>query len=473
MYEHGLVYQWSVRKDNHLDLANVSDFLKEKTESIILYELFFRLPPCELDVGLKIIENERDLEALYDYAHEYGKIHVYITHGPQDLALYYVKNMCFYGSGDDVMSRRKIVTKDAVYLTGKGLAHNGKWLVDKGKGIMADERKAGRKTARSKNISIVIEENVNPIFSEDDDSDSVIDMEQMFKGSAELKEMYNGIQILKVGEKYVDAAQLKECLTYYSIANGISLWFYRSLKEQLIARCGMRPKKLKDSEKGEQRKHFKYPSSGRNEGSNRPFKCYSKLMLTESSFQVISLNKEHTCVRNFKYGNLVNYKWIGKHFGHKIRQNPKIKLHEIADLVLKKFKCIVSPAQCRNAKTFALNHGERTTKEHYAMIMSHGCRPVIALDGCFLKKPNVGEILTALELLGEDIDMPTGNGLTLISDQHKAVKDVLPLAEHRQYTGHIYEVLMFDDVDVVSVLFVVEVISLSAVDVILCLTNDV
>ncbi|GJZ55920.1 pentatricopeptide repeat-containing protein, partial [Tanacetum coccineum] len=92
-----------------------------------------------------------------------------------------------------------------------------------------------------------------------------------------------------------------------------------------------------------------------------------------------------------------------------------------------------------------------------------GCRPVIALDGCFLKKPNVGEILTAVErdgnnhiylitweivnvenkdkwswflqLLGEDIDMPTWNGLTLISDQHKGliedVKDVMPLAEHR------------------------------------------
>ncbi|GJT23606.1 pentatricopeptide repeat-containing protein [Tanacetum coccineum] len=72
-----------------------------------------------------------------------------------------------------------------------------------------------------------------------------------------------------------------------------------------------------------------------------------------------------------------------------------------------------------------------------------GCRHVIALDGYFLKKPYVGEILTAVELLGEDIDMPTGNGLKLISDQHKglieAMKDVMPLAEHRQCARHIYE----------------------------------
>nr|GEU67868.1 pentatricopeptide repeat-containing protein [Tanacetum cinerariifolium] len=43
----------------------------------------------------------------------------------------------------------------------------------------------------------------------------------------------------------------------------------------------------------------------------------------------------------------------------------------------------------------------------------------------------------------EDLDLPTGNGLTLMSDQHKglikAVKDVMPYADHRQCARHIYE----------------------------------
>ena len=47
-------------------------------------------------------------------------------------------------------------------------------------------------------------------------------------------------------------------------------------------------------------------------------------MTNENSFQVISLIDEHTCVRHFKYGTLVNYKWIGKHFGTKIRLHPEI-----------------------------------------------------------------------------------------------------------------------------------------------------
>nr|GEU44807.1 reverse transcriptase domain-containing protein [Tanacetum cinerariifolium] len=283
-FKHGLVYQWSVRKDNHLDLAAVEE------------------------------------EAA----------------------------MASKASDDDIC-----VT--SVLDKGKGLADNGKGLVYKGKRIMVNKGKAGRKTARRRNIGLRVV----------------------------LEEMYNGNTNSKSG--YSDKS-----IDYLS-------------EEQLIARCRIRLEKLEDSEKGKQRKHCKYPSGGRNEGSSCPLRCYGKLMLIESSFQVISLNEEHTCVRNFKYGNLVNYMWI------------------------------VTPAQCRNSKTFSLNHDERTIEEHYAIIRSYGKEILDSNDGSIIK----------LELLGEDIDMPTGNGLTLIEDQHKglieAVKDVMPLAEHRQCVRHIYE----------------------------------
>ena len=98
-----------------------------------------------------------------------------------------------------------------------------------------------------------------------------------------------------------------------------------------------------------------------------------------------------------------------------------------------------------------------------------GCRKVICLDGCFLKGIVKGELLAAvgkdannqiypiawavvcvenkenwkwfLELVGEDLRLGTGLGITLMSDQHKglmeAVKEVLPHAEHRQCARHI------------------------------------
>ncbi|GKE13654.1 pentatricopeptide repeat-containing protein, partial [Tanacetum coccineum] len=46
-----------------------------------------------------------------------------------------------------------------------------------------------------------------------------------------------------------------------------------------------------------------------------------------------------------------------------------------------------------------------------------------------------------LELLADDLEISNGFGLTLMSDQHKGlieiVKEVMPLAEHRQCARHI------------------------------------
>ncbi|GJX07497.1 multidrug resistance-associated protein 5 [Tanacetum coccineum] len=98
-------------------------------------------------------------------------------------------------------------------------------------------------------------------------------------------------------------------------------------------------------------------------------------------------------------------------------------------------------------------------------------RKIIALDGCFLKSLNQGEILTTigrdgnnhiypvawvvvnvenkdnwtwfLELLEQDLGSSRGNGLTMMSDQHKGlmevVKDVMPNAKHKQCARHIYK----------------------------------
>nr|GEX41898.1 hypothetical protein [Tanacetum cinerariifolium] len=345
-------------------------------------------------------------------------------------------------------------------------------VVDKGKGKMIDKGNVikSRKSARSWISGIVIEKNLNPSFREDDDSDSDLDMEQIFKGNTDLEEMFNGNkdskneysdksvdylskgkdelislrkrnkhedyidklmhQLRDVDEKYVDVDQLKEYLTYYALENKVSLWFYRSLKDQVIARCGLRPEKLKDNEKEKQRIWNKYPSAGRDDHSNCPFRCYGKTMITEKSSHVISMNEEytcrpgakggqeglaieipgtalHTCVRSFKYGTLVNYKWIGKKFGNKIRQNPQIKLHEIVDLVMKMCKCIVSPSQCRNAKKFSLNEGETTTEDHYAMIRSYGKAILDSIDGSTIKLGNIFEVRNGSEASRVDEQLRT------------------------------------------------------------------
>ncbi|GJV76189.1 hypothetical protein Tco_1507773 [Tanacetum coccineum] len=64
-----------------------------------------------------------------------------------------------------------------------------------------------------------------------------------------------------------------------------------------------------------------------------------------------------------------------------------------------------------------------------------GCRKIIDLDGCFLKSPNQGEILTAIGRDGNNHIYLVAWTVGLI----EAVKDVMPNAEHRQCSRHIYE----------------------------------
>ncbi|GKE82101.1 hypothetical protein Tco_1552101, partial [Tanacetum coccineum] len=64
-----------------------------------------------------------------------------------------------------------------------------------------------------------------------------------------------------------------------------------------------------------------------------------------------------------------------------------------------------------------------------------GCRKIIALDGCFLKSLNQGEILTAIGRDGNNHIYPVAWAVGLI----EPVKDVMPNAEHMQCARHIYK----------------------------------
>ncbi|GJS75670.1 hypothetical protein Tco_0725551 [Tanacetum coccineum] len=228
--------------------------------------------------------------------------------------------------------------------------------------------------------------------------------------------------------------KFKEYLTYYALENGFSLWYERSEEVRVVVKCGQRPPRLSDPEKGKQRKQTKYHSVSSDDLPTCHWRCYARWMNAEKTFQCISLADEHTCFRNFNFGAFVNYKWIAKIFGDKIRANPDIRLCDIADLVMKKYKCKVSPTQCTNAKKYAL------TKFYVCFVgLADGwkarCMKIIALDGCLLKSPNQGEKLTSIGRDENNHIYPVAWAVGLI----EPVKDVMLNAEHRQCARHIYE----------------------------------
>ncbi|GJW41070.1 pentatricopeptide repeat-containing protein [Tanacetum coccineum] len=351
---------------------------------------------------------------------------------------------------------------------------------DNGKGKMIEEDNIVNKVV-DKGKGIVIEENDNRNVMDSDSSDSEVERDQipdysMLYSDSESEYSERSVDYLSEGED--ELIQLRK-------RNSKAKRAPKEFMDDLVK------KMRKCDDDTELTDPFKLVETRVEKYSTHDQDTHWRMKKPKVGEKfVFSLNDEHTCTRDFKFGTLVNYKWIGKHFGNKIRMNPDIKLHEIADMVMKKYKCIVSPCQCRRAKRWALNEGENTMLDHYGYIRSYakailesnvgstvrvgvtvnpddqtyfdrfyvcfnglkegrkkGCKRVIVLDGCFLKKPNVGEILTAigrdgnnhifpvawvvvnvenkdnwswfLELLGEDLELPTGNGLTLMSDQHK------------------------------------------------------
>ena len=68
------------------------------------------------------------------------------------------------------------------------------------------------------------------------------------------------VLLLKVGEKFVDIEQFKECMTYFALANGFFLWFERRSKTKVIAKCRLRLERIKKPELGKQSKFKRYPS---------------------------------------------------------------------------------------------------------------------------------------------------------------------------------------------------------------------
>ncbi|GKA51904.1 hypothetical protein Tco_0745100 [Tanacetum coccineum] len=453
-YDRGVLLNMFVARLNFKEFKRM--IIKE-TNCANLFAMYYRIPDRDLEKGLVKVVNDYDLIHMYDMSKMYSGIELYLDHCDINLSQYLAypdpttvsdgtskKRATPHKRYYNVFTKEEMVSwaekeaeEEAMLRKGKEKTNVG----DKEKKCASEEeliqlrtRKANKSKIRPPLIldmaafastSRATASNKNDVLVEHDDF--IADLMRKLKGDGEdsnLQDPFVGVKETKdkypthdqsthwrmktpkLEEKFVDAAELKDCLTYYALSNGYLIWFVRCSQDVMIVVCGQRPPTLKEPSIGKQRKQF--------------------------------------------------------------RKNPKIKLCDIADLVMKKYKCTITPNQCRSAKIWALSEYEKTREEHYRLLRSYGkelldtnpgstiklgvtntddktyferfyvcfgrlkegfkngCRRVVALDGCFLKSPNQGA----------DLDMPTSQGLTLMSDQHKglieAVKQVMPDDDHRK-----------------------------------------
>ncbi|XP_014519664.1 uncharacterized protein LOC106776700 [Vigna radiata var. radiata] len=290
----------------------------------------------------------------------------------------------------------------------------------------------------------------------------------------------------EVGTIFNDKEDFKEAIRSYAIHTGRDLKFVKNDKCRVRVRCMGGQKKC-------------------------PWVAYCGYLPTRKIWQLRKIVDTHACSRQLNI-KMTNNKWLSHEIDKSLHDNPSIKVQVIRNKTLRKWNTNVSISKARRAKLMATNEREGDFKEQFRRIHDYGhevlrsnpgstvkikvnsdngeaiferiyvclkaCkdnfmsyRPIICLDGCFLKGLYKGELLTAvgrdpndqmlplaytvvevenkdswswfLQLLVEDLGSNEIRGAcTWMSDQQKglvqAIEELLPKKEKRFCIRHLY-----------------------------------
>ncbi|GKA52061.1 60S ribosomal protein L34 [Tanacetum coccineum] len=193
----------------------------------------------------------------------------------------------------------------------------------------------------------------------------------------------------------VDTRALKECLTNYGVANGYQLWYRRNDYQNLMVLCGKK-------RKAEERMQVGVQSS-----------------VKKGKKVVQSPGRKGKGVESTDY-------------------------RSIQELTKKKFLINVSISQCKRAKQRALfDHEDGQVKGELLTAMGRdGNNQMFPIAWAVVNIENNDNWQWFLACICEDLMLGQGAYLTIISDGHKGLMEVvrtmLPYAEHRQCARHIY-----------------------------------
>uniref|UniRef100_A0A2N9G9T6 SWIM-type domain-containing protein n=1 Tax=Fagus sylvatica TaxID=28930 RepID=A0A2N9G9T6_FAGSY len=261
--------------------------------------------------------------------------------------------------------------------------------------------------------------------------------------------------MLENGMKFADVYQFREAVREYNLKIGKDLSFVKNDKDKVIIVC-------KDE-------HCNY-------------RVYGSQVRDEMTFQIKTYNPNHTCTRAYK-NSAMNSKWISKRMQvYRARRRAAENIQGSHKEQYKKIWDYCETLKETNVGTTTLLDVERpcldvaaTFQRLYVCLAAtktgfkEGCRPLIGLDGCFLKGSYKGHLLSAVSRDANDNMYPicvavveseckaswswflstllkdlgeVAGGWTFISDRQKGLtesfKDVCPDMDHRACVRHIY-----------------------------------
>ncbi|GJU05469.1 hypothetical protein Tco_1121899 [Tanacetum coccineum] len=105
-YDHGKILTLKLSNLIRMSFSKLLDMLSYKLECEI-WGIFYSTPRSSLEEGLTIIEDDFDMNKMYDMGEKYGLINLYIAYLPKHLAEYYYKNLSFDVADEDVFCKIK------------------------------------------------------------------------------------------------------------------------------------------------------------------------------------------------------------------------------------------------------------------------------------------------------------------------------------------------------------------------------
>ncbi|KAG8372771.1 hypothetical protein BUALT_Bualt12G0101500 [Buddleja alternifolia] len=258
-----------------------------------------------------------------------------------------------------------------------------------------------------------------------------------------------------VGMKFQNFKVYREVLRDYCVRNGYDLMFIRNDRRRITAKCKV---------------------------ETCMWRIHASPIQEQTVFKIKTFVGVHTCAKSLVNGP-AKAKYLGKRMENQIRDNPTVPIVDLKKMISRKCGVEASRWKVIRAKRAAMetilgvdntqyerlwdycetvrarNPGSKILLKRaegvepprfdrmyyslHAMKMGFlsGCRPIIGLDGCFLKTAYCDTWSWFLTELFEDI----GNvqGLVIISDRQKglveAVKTKAPNSEHRFCLRHMYQ----------------------------------
>ncbi|XP_024014814.1 uncharacterized protein LOC112088710 [Eutrema salsugineum] len=352
--------------------------------------------------------------------------------------------------------------------------------------VSEEDSEAGENNGDDERVDedgITEEEEQQPDNSEDtppnsDDEDGGVQRRFLAckKGSGELQ----------LAQVFDSIAEFKEAVVDYVLKEGYNVKYTKWGSEQSRVKCAL--------------------------GGDCPFVIYCAFEKPIERYMIKTFVKEHTCMKD-GHSKVIKDGVIAKLFLNDIKKNPDYRPSDMQDAFEEKYNIAVSNDQCRKAKRKALDIIQAEHDEQFARLKDYRlalidsnsnstvevrtvkngegkeifdcfyvcfanlrktwrtyCRPIIGLDGCFLKNNVEGQLLAAIgrdannqffpvawgvvkkkntdswlwfiKLLKNDLNLQDGSGFTIISDRQKglinAVDQELPKVEHRMCARHIY-----------------------------------